>query len=131
MCHISRRARNCASASTKACNPRSGKQGRHYGAAFFFSKGPALRVVTWILRLVLFALLFGFALKNTDPVSLRFYFDYAWSAPLILLLLFFFVGGVIVGWTASMAKVFRQRREILNLKREQRGRTAVKAETQV
>jgi putative membrane protein len=89
-----------------------------------------LRVVTWILRLLLFALLFGFALKNTDPVSLRFYFDYAWSAPLILLLLFFFVGGVIVGWTAGMAKVFRQRRDILNLKREQRGRTAVKVETQ-
>jgi putative membrane protein len=89
-----------------------------------------LRVVTWILRLVLFALLFGFALKNTDPVSLHFYFDYAWSAPLILLLLFFFVGGIIVGWTAAMAKVFRQRREILNLKREQRGRTPVKVETQ-
>ena len=90
-----------------------------------------MRVVTWILRLVLFALLFGFALKNTDPVSLRFYFDYAWSAPLILLLLFFFVGGVIVGWTAGMAKVFRQRREILNLKREQRGRAAPKIETPV
>jgi uncharacterized integral membrane protein len=87
-----------------------------------------LRVVTWILRLVLFALLFGFALKNTDPVSLRFYFDYAWSAPLILVLLFFFVVGVIVGWTAGMAKVFRQRREILNLKREQRGRAAAKIE---
>jgi lipopolysaccharide assembly protein A len=89
-----------------------------------------LRVVTWILRLVLFALLFGFALKNTDPVSLHFYFDYAWSAPLILLLLFFFVGGVIVGWTAGIGKVFRQRREIVNLKREQRGRTPVKVETQ-
>jgi uncharacterized integral membrane protein len=98
---------------------------------FFSSKGPVLRVFTWSLRLVLFVLLFGFALKNTDPVSLRFYFDYAWSAPLVLVLLFFFAGGVVTGVIAGLAKVFRQRREILALKRELRGRTAAKYENPV
>lgn len=81
-----------------------------------------MRVFTWALSLVLFILLFGFALKNTEPVNLRFYFDYAWSVPLVLLLLFFFAGGVIAGFFAGLVKVFRQRREILALKRELRGR---------
>jgi lipopolysaccharide assembly protein A len=81
-----------------------------------------LRVVAWVLRLLLFGLLFGFALKNTDPVNLRFYFDYAWSAPLVLVLLFFFAIGVAIGVVASVVKVYRQRREIVSLKRELRAR---------
>jgi uncharacterized integral membrane protein len=84
-----------------------------------------LRVIIWSLRLVLFGLLFGFALKNTDRVSLRFYFDYAWSAPLVLVLLFFFAGGVVTGVIAGLVKVFHQRRQILALKRELRARPRV------
>jgi putative membrane protein len=81
-----------------------------------------LRVLTWVVRGLLFVLLFGFALKNTDPVNLRFYFDYVWSAPLALVLLFFFAGGVVIGVVTGLVKVFQQRREILALKRELRGR---------
>jgi putative membrane protein len=82
-----------------------------------------LRYLAWAIRLLLFGLLFGFALKNTDPVSLRFYFDYAWSAPLVLVLLLFFAIGVVIGVVASFLMVFRQRREILELKRELRARS--------
>jgi lipopolysaccharide assembly protein A len=89
---------------------------------FFSVKGAALRYVAWGVRLLLFGLLFGFALKNTDPVNLRFYFDYVWSAPLVLVLLFFFAGGIVIGFMAGMLKVYRQRREILLLKRELRAR---------
>jgi uncharacterized integral membrane protein len=81
-----------------------------------------LRYLEWLVRLLMFVLLFGFALKNTEPVNLRFYFDYAWSAPLVLMLLFFFAGGVVIGVLAGFLKVFRQRREILSLKRELRAR---------
>ncbi len=81
-----------------------------------------MRYVAWGVRLLLFGLLFGFALKNTDAVNLRFYFDYVWSAPLVLVLLFFFAGGVVIGVIASMVKVYRQRREILLLKRELRAK---------
>ena len=81
-----------------------------------------MRYFAWAVRLLLFGLLFGFALKNTDPVSLRFYFDYAWSAPLVLVLLLFFAAGVVSGVLAGLLKVFRQRREILSLKRELRAR---------
>jgi len=81
-----------------------------------------LSYLAWAVRLLLFCLLFGFALKNTEPVNLRFYFDYAWSAPLVLVLLFFFAGGVVIGVFAGFLKLFRQRREILALKRELRAR---------
>lgn len=82
-----------------------------------------MRYFAWTIRLLLFGMLFGFALKNTDPVSIRFFFDYVWSAPLVLVLLLFFAGGVIIGVFAVFLKIFRQRREILALKRELRARS--------
>jgi uncharacterized integral membrane protein len=77
-----------------------------------------MRVLAWILRIFLFLALFLFALKNTDPVSLRLYFDQVWQAPLALVLLVFFVAGAVVGVLATLATVFRQRREISRLRRE-------------
>lgn len=82
-----------------------------------------MRVIAWILRIFLFLALFLFALKNTDPVSLRLYFDQVWQAPLALVLLVFFVAGAAVGVLATLATVFRQRREISRLRRELKRRT--------
>ena len=82
-----------------------------------------MRVLAWTLRIVLFLALFLFALKNTDTVSLRLYFDQVWQAPLILVLLVFFVAGTVIGVLATLATVFRQRREIAQLRRELQGRT--------
>lgn len=81
-----------------------------------------MRVLAWILRIVLFLALFLFALKNTDPVSLRLYFDQVWQAPLALVLLVFFVAGAAVGVLATLATVFRQRRKISQLQRELKNR---------
>jgi lipopolysaccharide assembly protein A len=77
-----------------------------------------MRVLAWILRIVLFLALFLFALKNTDTVSLRLYFDQVWQAPLVLVLLVFFAAGAVLGVLATLATVFRQRREIARLLRE-------------
>jgi uncharacterized integral membrane protein len=77
-----------------------------------------MRVLAWTLRIILFLALFLLALKNTDSVSLRLYFDQVWRAPLILVLLVFFVAGAAVGVLATLATVFRQRREIARLQRE-------------
>ena len=49
-----------------------------------------MRVLTWAIRIALFVVLLAFAARNTDPVTLRFYFDLAWQAPLVALLLAFF-----------------------------------------
>ena len=77
-----------------------------------------MRVLAWTLRIILFLALFLFALKNTDSVSLRLYFDQVWQAPLILVLLVFLVAGTVMGVLATLATVFRQRREIARLQRE-------------
>ena len=52
-----------------------------------------MRLITWAIRIALFVVLLAFAAKNTDPVTLRFYFDLAWQAPLVALLLAFFAAG--------------------------------------
>jgi lipopolysaccharide assembly protein A len=77
-----------------------------------------MRVLAWTLRIILFLAMFLFALKNTDTVSLRLYFDQVWQAPLILVLLVFFAAGAAMGVLATLATVFRQRRDIARLQRE-------------
>jgi putative membrane protein len=76
-----------------------------------------MRVTLWILRVVFFLLLLGFAVKNSDPVTLRFFFDAHWQMPLVLAMLIFFGAGVLVGFTGALGTLFRQRREIGRLKR--------------
>ncbi len=77
-----------------------------------------LRHLSWILRALLFAALFLFALKNTDPVTVRYYFGVAWQAPLVVVLLVIFVLGVAGGILATLGYVLRQRKEIGRLRRE-------------
>jgi putative membrane protein len=81
-----------------------------------------VRALAWTLRVILFLALFLFALKNTDSISLRLYFDQVWQAPLILVLLVFFVAGAAMGVLATLTTVFRQRRDIARLQRKLHGR---------
>jgi uncharacterized integral membrane protein len=81
-----------------------------------------MRIVTRTVWLLLFLLLLAFAAKNTEPVALRFYFDLVWQAPLVLLLLAFFAAGAVLGLIAALGTLLRQRREIVRLRREARGR---------
>lgn len=74
--------------------------------------------VTWTVRLLIFLFLLAFAVKNVEPVSLRFYFDLVWHAPLIVLLLAFFAAGSVFGLVATLGTLFNQRREIQRLKRK-------------
>lgn len=77
-----------------------------------------LRLLGILLRLGLFLLLLGFALKNTDVVHLRFYFDTVWQLPLVIILLAAFVAGAALGVLAALQLWFRQRRELLELRRQ-------------
>ena len=76
-----------------------------------------MRVVTWAIRLIVFVLLIAFAAKNVEPVTLRFYFDLALQAPLVVLLFAFFALGALFGSAALLGRLLRQRREISTLKR--------------
>ncbi len=81
-----------------------------------------MRYLFWILRLTLFLLLFGFALKNNEPAVLHYYLGYQWNAPLALILLVFFTLGIGAGLMTSLATIFRQRREIAQLKKKGEGK---------
>ena len=62
----------------------------------------------------------GFALKNIDPVAVRFYLGNEWEAPLAFVLLIAFVLGAAAGVLASLGLVFRKRREIVALRKQVR-----------
>lgn len=77
-----------------------------------------MRYLTWVIRAAVFLLLVAFAAKNVEPVTLRFYFDFALQAPLVLVLLGFFAAGALFGVLALLTTVMRQRREISRLRKQ-------------
>jgi lipopolysaccharide assembly protein A len=77
-----------------------------------------MRYLIWTLRAVLFLLLLGFAVKNDQPVVLRYFFGYEWQASLVVVLLSIFTLGAIIGLLAMLDSLFRQRRELAAVKRE-------------
>ena len=89
-----------------------------------------IRYLSWVLRIALFLLLLGFAVKNSELVMLRYYLGYEWQAPLVLIILIFTLVGVVIGVAANLGFVFKQKREILALKKELRMKSQV-AETEM
>jgi len=81
-----------------------------------------MRILRWTLRVVLFVVLFGLALQNTELTTLRFYAGLSWQLPFIVWLLAAFVLGAVMGTLVSLVRVSRMRREVLRLKREARSR---------
>jgi uncharacterized integral membrane protein len=77
-----------------------------------------MRYLTWLLRTVLFLLLLGFAVKNDQPVVLRYFFGYEWQTSLVVVLLCFFTLGIVLGLLAMLGTMYRQRRELAVVKRE-------------
>ena len=79
-----------------------------------------MRYFNWIIRSVLFIVLLGFAVKNDQPITLRYFFGYEWQSSLVVMLLIFFSAGAAVGVLAMFANMLQQRREIAALKRDMR-----------
>ena len=76
-----------------------------------------MTALTWVIRLIIFSFLVVFAVQNTDLVVLNFVLGQAWQAPLVIVLLAFFVGGAMLGVLSLLGVIYRQRREIARLKR--------------
>jgi len=55
----------------------------------------------------------------------RFYLGSQWDSPLALVLLVFFAVGAAAGIAACLGHAYRQRREILELRKELRGKSGV------
>jgi len=77
-----------------------------------FDKGTMMGFVAWLLRIAVFLLLLSFALKNNDPVTLRYYFGYEWPKTQVVALLVFFALGMLFGVLAMLQPWFRARREL-------------------
>jgi uncharacterized integral membrane protein len=77
-----------------------------------------MRALLWGCRIFIFLFLFAFALKNTELVSIRFFFDSFWQAPLVIIVLVFFAAGAALGVLSLLGTVFGLRREVSRLKRE-------------
>jgi uncharacterized integral membrane protein len=77
-----------------------------------------MRTLTLAIKLALFFVVITFAVKNTDPVSVRYFLGWEWQSPLIFVLLIAFCAGIVLGLLAVLPRILRQRREIVGLKRE-------------
>lgn len=78
-----------------------------------------MRYLVWALRLLVFVAVLLFALKNTDPVTVRFYADHlVTEVPLIVVMLTCFVIGTVFGLLLTVPAGMRRRRELARVRRE-------------
>jgi uncharacterized integral membrane protein len=77
-----------------------------------------MRYVSLAIKLMIFAVLLGFAFKNSAPVTLSYWFGYELTAPLVLILMGFLGIGIVIGLLASLGSMFRLRRQVQSLKKE-------------
>ncbi|MBI5922351.1 MAG: LapA family protein [Betaproteobacteria bacterium] len=90
-----------------------------------------MRIVIWLLRATIFVTLFGLAVKNSAPVDVRLYLDAAWQAPLSLVILASFAAGTLIGMTALVATLIKQRREIGRLRGQIHGKPGSRPSSQL
>ena len=71
------------------------------------------RIVTylqWFLKAFAFFTFFAFALNNQGDGTVRFFFGYAWTAPMVLIVLAAFGSGLLVGILGMVPRWWAQRR---------------------
>lgn len=88
---------------------------------------PVLRYLWLAVKLLVFVLVLGFALKNSHSVTFHSYLGYVWQAPLVLMLGVAFVLGSLAGIAALMPALFRARREAARLRKQRRQADAAEA----
>ena len=76
-----------------------------------------MRLLTLILKVVLFLLLLAFAIKNSEIVSVRYLLGLEWQAPLSLVLLLVFALGVLLGLLGGSRHMAKRRRELARLRK--------------
>ena len=69
-----------------------------------------MKYLTWLLKAAIFFTLFAFALNNQQDATVHFFFGTQWSAPMVLIVLAAFAGGLVVGAVGMVPRWWRQRR---------------------
>ena len=78
-----------------------------------------MRYLVWVLRLLVFVVVLLFALKNTEPVQVSFFANYALAnVPLIVVMLVSFLLGLLLGLLLMILTIMRKNREVAKLKRD-------------
>jgi len=77
-----------------------------------------MKAIFWIAKIGFFLLALTFAVKNTDPVVVRYYLGMEWQVPLIFALLVVFCLGVASGIVAGLGYMLRLRRENARLRKQ-------------
>ena len=78
-----------------------------------------MRVIAWLIRILVFLVLLGFALENTEPVVINFFLGYYLEAPLVAVLLAMLLLGCLVGALLMLPPLLRAKREAGRFRREQ------------
>lgn len=76
----------------------------------------AVRLVSLIVKLLVFLLLLGFAALNSEFVTLRYFLDLNLQVPLSLIILIAFGAGLLAGFLACTPQLLRNRRELKGLR---------------
>jgi uncharacterized integral membrane protein len=74
---------------------------------------PMTRIATylqWCVKAVAFFTFFAFALNNQGDGTVHFFFGYAWTAPMVLIVLAAFGSGLFVGILGMVPRWWAQRR---------------------
>ena len=69
-----------------------------------------MRSLVWLFRAAVFFVLFAFALNNREEATIHWFFDQAWRAPMVLIVLAAFGLGCAFGIFAMVPSWWRHRR---------------------
>lgn len=75
-----------------------------------------MRILVWILRALVFFVLFAFALNNQHLATVHWFFGAQWSAPMVILVLAAFALGCAAGVLVMVPGWWRHRREARRLR---------------
>ena len=76
-----------------------------------------MRTLLLILKLVLFLLLLGLAVRNSDAITVRYFLGMEWQAPLALVIFVAFAVGLVTGLLACGLRLLRNQRELRTLRK--------------
>ena len=68
-----------------------------------------MKYFLWLLKAAVFFTLFAFALNNQQDATVNFFFGTNWRAPLVLVVLAAFAGGMVVGVLGMLPLWWRHR----------------------
>jgi lipopolysaccharide assembly protein A len=69
-----------------------------------------MKYLAWLLKAAIFFTLFAFALNNQQDVTVHSFFGTHWTAPLVLVVLAAFAGGLVVGAVGMVPRWWKHRK---------------------